>query len=191
MSTPAHTAAALIRHYAYDTDPDKRTSMADSRIALLIASGVDMDDIDPSMGRDYSRSHYEACRRDWIFQVKMHGFSDFYGGGDLLAHVIAYWAESRPSFLAEDDPTAWLAEAEKAHRAYWEQDGHSCSNPHCDFHPSADHAELLRFLAEEDDPETTTSGPGVQDSLFDDLPQPNVTVPRARRRPINDLHLPA
>jgi hypothetical protein len=54
MPQPRHAAAALIRHYAYDNDPDQRTSMADSRIALNIARGVALDDIDPANGYDYS-----------------------------------------------------------------------------------------------------------------------------------------
>jgi hypothetical protein len=165
MASQAQRAAALIRHYGTSADTDKRTSLADARIALLIARGVAMDDIDPSMGRDYSRAHYDACRRDWIFLVKMHGFSGFYGGGELLADVLAYWSKSGPGFLAGDD---WLADAEKAHRAYWEQDGRTCPNPRCDFHPSDDHAELLRFIAEDEArAEPADFGTGVQDSLFD------------------------
>ncbi|WNI19204.1 hypothetical protein [Actinacidiphila sp. ITFR-21] len=165
MLTSAQRATAMIRHYADSADPDRRTSTADSRIALNIARGVDMNDIDPASGCNYSRAHYDSCRRDWIFMVKMHGFSDFYGGGALLADVLAYWAP-RPEFTAGDD---WLADAEKAHRAYWEQDGRSCSNPHCDFHPDADHAELLRIIAEmeAEAAESADRGPGVQGSLFD------------------------
>lgn len=138
--------ATLVRHYADSSDPDQRTSMSDARIALCLARGVAMDDIDPASGRDYSRATYDRCRRDWICQVKMHGFSDFYGDGARLADLIAYWAKVRPDFTAGDD---WLADAEKAHRTCWEQDGRACSNPRCDFHPSDDHAELLRIIAEQ------------------------------------------
>lgn len=167
MLTSAQRAAMMINYYADSADPDQRTSMADSRIALNIARGVDMDDIDPSNGYDYSRAAYDSCRDSWVWNIKQHGFSDFYGDGDRIAAARANWAARRPDFTAGDD---WLPDAEKAHRAYWEQDGRSCSNPHCDFHPDADHAELLRILAEmeaEDAAAPANPGPGVQGSLFD------------------------
>lgn len=167
MRTPSQRAAAMIRFYACSSDPDRRTSMADARIALHIARGIDLDDIDPSSGSDYSRRTYDASRASWIWMVKVHGFSDFYGGGAALAAELSAWTECRPGFTAGDD---WLADAEKAHRAHWDQMPHPCNNPVCDFHPSDDHAELLSILAEmeaEDPAEPADLGPGVQESLFD------------------------
>lgn len=112
---PRHMAAALIRHYAYDSDPDQRTSMADSRIALCIAGGVDMDDIDPASGYDYSRAAYDRSRDSWVWNIKQHGFSDIYDGPALKRHI-ADWATHRPDFIAGDD---WLAAGRAEHRAHW------------------------------------------------------------------------
>ncbi|WP_329131607.1 hypothetical protein OG552_10655 [Streptomyces sp. NBC_01476] len=167
MLTSAQRAAMMISRYADSADPDRRTSTADARIAYCLARGVDMDDIDPASGYDRSRRAYESVRASWVWNIKMHGFSDFYGDGDRIAAAQASWAAHRPGFTAGDD---WLADAEKAHRAYWEQPERSCSNPHCDFHPSDDHAELLRVIAEmeaEDAAGPADLGPGVQGSLFD------------------------
>lgn len=164
MLTPTQRAAAMIRHFATSTDPDRRTSLADARIALCVAAGVDMADIDPSFGYDCSRRAYDRSRESWIRHVQQAGYSDFYNRG-LLNDMTAYWVRRRPQFIAGDD---WRPDAEKAHRAYWEQPGRSCDNPHCDFHPSDDHAELLRIIAEQEAPaEVAESGPGVQQSLFD------------------------
>lgn len=123
---PAH----LIRHYADSTDPDQRTSMADARIAFCLARGVAMDDIDPASGYDYSRRAYDSCRHSWVWNIKVHGFSTAYEGVGLK-RAIANWTAHRPDFIAGDD---WLADAEKAHLAYWEQAGHPCNRPSCDLH---------------------------------------------------------
>lgn len=112
---PTQAAAALIRHYALSSDPDKRTSMADVRIALCIARGVDMDDIDPASGYDYSRDAYDSCRGSWVWNIKQHGFDSAYDGPPLN-RAIANWVAHRPDFIAGDD---WLAAARAAHRAHW------------------------------------------------------------------------
>jgi len=167
MRSSAKRAAAMIRSHACSTDPDQRTSMADARIAYCLARGVDMDDIDPASGYDRSRRAYESVRASWVWNIKQHGFSGFYGDGDRITTAYANWVAHRPDFTTGDD---WLADAEKAHRAYWEQDGRSCTNAHCDWHPDADHAELLRAIAEveaEDAAGSAEPGPGVQDALFD------------------------
>jgi hypothetical protein len=155
MTNPHHSAAALIRHYASSPDPDQRTSMADSRIALNIARGVDLDDIDPASGYDYSRAAYDRCRQSWVVNIRDHGHSDMYEG-DALRRATANWTAHRPDYIAGDD---WLAAATDAHHAYWAGLGQPCPRSTCDLHDT-----------EADSPEEATRpAPGVQDSLFDGL----------------------
>lgn len=187
MRTSAQRAAALIRHYADSSDPDKRTSMADARIARCTATSVDLDDIDPASGHDYSRGAYDRVRASWVLHIRDNGWSDFHDKHSRLDPEQAYanWVAHRPQFTAGDD---WLAAGIAAHRE--RHPGSTCfRNGRCDFHPDADHAELLRLIAEDAGPAATDSSPGVQDSLFDELPQPPAAVPRPR--PVTDLHLPA
>ncbi|MEE4546436.1 hypothetical protein V2S66_31290 [Streptomyces sp. V4-01] len=115
--------ASLIRHYAYDSDPDQRTSMADSRIALCLARGVAMDDIDPASGYDYSRAAYDRCRHSWVWNIKEHGYSESYDS-PALNRAIDSWAAHRPDFLEGDD---WLAAGLAAHRAHWATIDITCS----------------------------------------------------------------
>jgi hypothetical protein len=122
--------ATLIRHYAGSSDPDQRTSMADARIAFCLARGVDMDDIDPASGYDYSRRAYDSCRQSWVSNIKYHGFSRVFEGPGLT-RALANWTTHRPDFIAGDD---WLADAEKAHLAYWELVGIPCNRQTCDLH---------------------------------------------------------
>lgn len=122
--------ASLIRHYAESSAPDQRTSMSDARIALCLARGVDMNDIDPASGYNYSRAAYDRCRQSWVSNIENHGFSNLYQGA-ALTRAIANWTSHRPDLIAGDD---WLADAEKAHLAYWEQVGIPCNAPSCDFH---------------------------------------------------------
>jgi hypothetical protein len=193
MLTPAQRAAAMIRYFACSTDPDKRTSLADARIALCLARGVAMDDIDPSMGYDYSRAAYDESRRSWVLFIRDEGWSDFYDKQGRFDPAPAYdnWSMRRPHFTAGDD---WLAAGIAAHRE--RHPGPTCSRRggRCDFHPDAEHAALLRSLAKDNDQApTTTARLGVQESLFaDPAPAPvAVPIPLPRRRPIADLQLPA
>jgi hypothetical protein len=161
------TAAARIRYYALTDDADKRTSMADSRIALAVARGVAMDDIDPASGYDYSRNAYATVRASWVLFLRDNGWSEFHDkqGRTDPESTVAKWAEHRPEFLAGDD---WLAAGIAAHRD--RHTGPTCfRNGRCDFHPDADHAELMRLIAEDNAKAVTNLGPGVQDSLFDNL----------------------
>jgi hypothetical protein len=89
--------------------------MADSRIALNIARGVAMNDIDPSSGYDYSRAAYGSCRASWVWNIKQHGYSSEYDG-PALTRAVANWAARRPDFLEGD---GWLAAGRAAHRANW------------------------------------------------------------------------
>jgi hypothetical protein len=174
----ARHAANLIRHYACSSDPDQRTSMADARIALNIARGVDMDDIDPASGYSYSRDAYDRSRESWVSNIKYHGFSDEYDG-PALKRAIANWTTHRPDYIAGDD---WLAAGRTAHRAHWASIEHPCNTQA----PCG-----ICQPAEDDDSMATNARPGAQDSLFDDLPQPQAAVPRPHRRAITDLQLPA
>src|SRR5882757_8919452 len=115
--------ATLIRHYAGSHDSDQRTSMSDARIALCIALGVDMDDIDPASGYNYSRSAYDRARQSWVVNIRDHGFSDFYEGA-ALTRAIANWTTHQPDFIDGDD---WLKAATEAHLAHWETLGRPCT----------------------------------------------------------------
>jgi hypothetical protein len=48
------------------TGPDRRTSVADSRIALCIAREVPIDEIDPAQGYDLSERAYRSVRDRWL-----------------------------------------------------------------------------------------------------------------------------
>ena len=89
-----------------------------------------MDDIDPSSGYNYSPAAYDSCRRSWVSNIAVHGFSGIYDGPGLT-RALANWTEHRPEFTAGDD---WFADAEKAHLAYWERIGLPCNRSSCDIH---------------------------------------------------------
>lgn len=122
--------ATLIRHYALSTDPDQRTSMSDSRIALCLARGVAMDDIDPASGYNYSRSAYDHTRQSWVIYIRDWGLSDIYDR-PALERAIANWTAHRPDYIAGDD---WLKAATEAHLSYWEALGRPCTRETCDLH---------------------------------------------------------
>lgn len=106
----------LMYHYAGRTwEADNRTSMADARTALCIESGVDLDDIDPSTGHDWSRRAYDDVRASWVSVVKYHGLTDGYLQTGIR-EAFAKWAQRRPEFAAGDD---WETAAVMAHEAYW------------------------------------------------------------------------
>lgn len=176
---PTQAAAALIRHYALSRDSDQRTSMADARIALCIARGVAMDDIDPASGYDYSRAAYDESRRSWVIYIRDWGLSDFYDRPHL-DRAIANWATRRPDFLAGDD---WIAAATDAHNSFLTGLGIPCDRPNCDLHD----------IANEDSPGTTDVDHAVQESLFaEPMPVPAAApIRHPRRRSITDLQLPA
>ncbi|WP_428956210.1 hypothetical protein [Streptomyces sp. cg35] len=83
---------------------EQRTSVNDARIALCVAVGRDVDDIDPTSGHDLSREAYESVRQSWRWNIQMHGWSDWFERN--LAEVLAFWRERRPEFVDGDD---WLA----------------------------------------------------------------------------------
>ncbi|KPI31404.1 hypothetical protein OV320_2620 [Actinobacteria bacterium OV320] len=82
---------------------EQRTSVDDARIALCIALGVDLDDIDPTSGHNLSRSAYESVRESWRWNIQMHGWTEWWERS--LNEALASWRERRPEFLDGDD---WL-----------------------------------------------------------------------------------
>lgn len=84
-------------------DADMRTSMDDARTALCIARGVDLNDIDPATGHDYSRRAYESVRQSWLDLITTHGLTEHIE--QQVREVRAMWAERRPEWV-EGDP--WL-----------------------------------------------------------------------------------
>ncbi|GAA2554848.1 hypothetical protein ABWI13_28830 [Streptomyces koyangensis] len=109
---------------------DHRTSASDARIALCIRSGVNLDDIDPASGLDYSRSAYEAVRASWVDLVAQHGASEAYTLPKLLA-ARSLWEQKRPRFTLGDD---WFVTAFEAHRAFVASGGLPCAVRTCAVH---------------------------------------------------------
>lgn len=109
---------------------DRRTSLADARIALCVATGNPLDDIDPSSGNSTSRSSYEATRHSWVSSMRYHGFNDEYDR-EALDKARTFWSERRPHYLDGDD---WLAAGMAAHSEYWQSIGHGCGAPYCEVH---------------------------------------------------------
>jgi len=83
---------------------EQRTSMNDARIALCIALGRDLDDIDATSGHSLSRESYESVRESWRYTIQMHGWNDWFERN--LTEALAWWRERRPAFVDGDD---WLA----------------------------------------------------------------------------------
>jgi hypothetical protein len=83
---------------------EQRTSVNDARIALCIALGVDLDDIDPTSGCALTHQAYEDARHSWRWNIQMHGWNDWWERN--LDEALAWWRERRPEFLDGDD---WLA----------------------------------------------------------------------------------
>ncbi|WP_330479882.1 hypothetical protein OG301_39415 (plasmid) [Streptomyces platensis] len=82
---------------------DRRTSMADARIALCVTQGTALDDIDPASGYSLNWESYESVRQSWRNQAKQPGWSECYRRD--LEKAIAFWSEHRPEFTESDD---WL-----------------------------------------------------------------------------------
>lgn len=86
---------------------EQRTSVSDARIALCIADGVPLDDIDPTSGSNLTRQAYEAARHSWRWNIEMHGFNEWYERN--LNEALAWWRERRPEYVDEDDWDEWRA----------------------------------------------------------------------------------
>jgi hypothetical protein len=87
---------------------EQRTSVNDARIALCIALGVDPDDIDPTSGCALTRKAYENARHSWRWNIRMHGWNDWYERN--LNEALAWWRERRPEFVDGDDWPAGLTD---------------------------------------------------------------------------------
>lgn len=83
---------------------DRETSLADARIALCVAQGNALDDIDPASGYSLIRESYERVRQSWRNQAKQPGWSESLR--PALEKALAFWSERRPEFTEGDD---WLA----------------------------------------------------------------------------------
>ncbi|MFI9205265.1 hypothetical protein [Streptomyces sp. NPDC053048] len=129
-------ANLLLMHYARSPldcpacEADRLTSMADARIAICIASGVAIEDIDPATGYDHSRRGYERVRASWIDLIRQHGASEFHELRDI-EEVRALWAENRPEFVEDDD---WVTEAFDAHKEFIASLGRPCRRSSCVVH---------------------------------------------------------
>lgn len=113
---------------------DRRTSLADARIALCVAHGNALDDIDPSSGLSMSHDSYESVRHSWVSSMRYHGFNDEYER-EPLDKALTFWAERRPHYLDGDD---WLTAGMAAHREYWQSLGYGCGAPYCEIHDTDD-----------------------------------------------------
>ncbi|MFI1799828.1 hypothetical protein ACH427_21085 [Streptomyces sp. NPDC020379] len=138
-------ANLLLMHYARSPlgcpvrEADRLTSMADARIAICVASGVAIEDIDPASGYNHSRAAYERARASWIDLIRQHGASEFHEVRDI-AWARGLWAEKRPEFVEGDD---WLTEALDAHKEFIASLGHPCRRSSCVVHFPAPTATML------------------------------------------------
>ncbi|WP_432041079.1 hypothetical protein [Streptomyces chartreusis] len=118
---------------------DRLTSLADARAAMCLATGVDVEDVDPTDGYNISRRAYESSRRSWVDHMKGSGLSYYYVRPDL-EEVVARWTRRRPQFVEGDD---WAAAGVRAHLDYWQERGGRCRSDECLIHD----AGRLRFEA--------------------------------------------
>jgi hypothetical protein len=128
MNPAVRDAAPLIRHFANGNTryaspvarADARTSMADARIALCIAKGVPLDEIDPASGYSLTREAYDHARDSWRWHASHHGLTEC--TRPWLEEAFARWAARRPDFTDGDD---WLAGVEvfEPHPEYADENG--------------------------------------------------------------------
>ncbi|MER7688746.1 hypothetical protein [Streptomyces sp. NPDC097610] len=106
---------------------------------MCLATGVDVDDVDPTDGYDISRRAYESSRRSWVDSMRSSGLSYFYVRPHL-EKAVASWTRRRPHFIEGDD---WAAAGASAHLDYWQERGGRCRSDDCLIHD----AGRLRFEA--------------------------------------------
>jgi hypothetical protein len=111
---------------------ERRTDMNDARIALCVAMGVDLDDINPSSGHDMSRESYEIVRKSWVDHIAMFGYSKFYDG-PRLAKVLRSWTAWNPAYTDGDD---WLKVGQEGH--YARESEWPCDRASCDLHDDSE-----------------------------------------------------
>ncbi|MFF8458792.1 hypothetical protein ACF06T_30155 [Streptomyces albidoflavus] len=152
-------------HLATVEDVEKRTNNNDARIALCIALGVDLADIDPTTGHNKSQAAYETSRTSWVRHIAMWGFSEHYDR-PRLDKARASWSSWNPAYIEGDD---WLAAGRKAHDDRQARLGQSCDRFSCDLH------EPIEYVAP----------PQRADAPRDKKP---AVAPESR--PITDVRLP-
>lgn len=81
---------------------DRLTSLADCRIALCIATGVDPDDIHPAQGWDLSERAYRHVRNSWARFIAESNSTHYRSS---WAEVREDWRRYRPDLI--DDWPAW------------------------------------------------------------------------------------
>lgn len=81
-----------------DDLPDRRTALADLRIALCLYLGVDPDDIDPASGYNHSLDAYLRVRASW---VREHERSPDWWTWEHSKLARASWEQARPQYLVD------------------------------------------------------------------------------------------
>ncbi|MFD9190322.1 hypothetical protein ACFWCA_19090 [Streptomyces phaeochromogenes] len=76
---------------------DARTALADANIALSIAAGAPLDDIDPATGDNLSRQAYARQRDSWRTFIRDFGLDQYTRPGYEGARE--YWANVRPAYI--------------------------------------------------------------------------------------------
>lgn len=82
-----------------DDLPDRRTALADLRIALCLYLGVDPDDIDPASGYNHSLDAYLRVRASWVRAHEESPGSDWTARNSREAR--ASWELKRPQYLID------------------------------------------------------------------------------------------
>ncbi|MFE4832963.1 hypothetical protein [Streptomyces sp. NPDC056672] len=106
---------------------------------MCLATGINVDDVDPTDGYNISRRAYESSRRSWVDHMRWDGLSYFYVRPHL-EKVVASWTRRRPQLIEGDD---WAAAGASAHLEYWQEHGGRCRSDDCLIHD----AGRLRFEA--------------------------------------------
>lgn len=103
MTDRKHISRAIcrLRTVVAAAGPDMPTSRADARIALCIARGVPLDDIDPALGYDTSERAYQHVRSLHVRNLKEWPDSDQAVRYAREAH--ASWLRRRPDLAVDDD----------------------------------------------------------------------------------------
>lgn len=78
--------------------PDRRTALADLRIALCLHLGVDMDDIDAASGYNHSLDTYLKSRASW---ARAHKEDPNEWSARGAAEARANWERVRPQYLID------------------------------------------------------------------------------------------
>lgn len=103
------TRAAMAMFSLAENAPDRRTTLADLRIALCLEIGVAIEDIAPASGHNISRRSYENIRAQW--QDVMACDPDSEWCRRSYDQVRRTWLRHRPEWT--DD---WLSTPPRAER---------------------------------------------------------------------------